>query len=797
MKNSRWFFSLVLFLYLGSDAEAQVTNLTVNGVSSNFSLVQGDSLWWEYNLPIGGTADGQIWIDLNSNGTIDPLTDKQIFGDFTQTDGQYGGNGPGDMDSTVNGHIFCGGGNLGFAPAHYIFTNNNISQSVWGTVIPMPAPAFTVSGTVTPPPQINPQNILVSAGGAWMALTNASGNYTMNFNSSVSGAQMRISVWDKFPPYVVRDTTLTMTVSYTGINFVFARPAAQIVGYLRGEDNYILSNVEIRCYPRQGSGSSKYSTTDASGFFQFGFLLSEINSAPLWGLQASSNGVAPAYFPPYSGSISLHQYDSLRIDLTAVIANDSITGRITVNGDPPNNRSFRIYARTSNDSGQTETSTHPTTGNFTLHVTRNIYNYYPGLNNLPSEYGYDWSNVLMHPGNTNIVLNVQSIAWLPQTSNTSNSLRSISFVNSSTGWVAGANGTVLATTNAGSTWSSQTTNTSNTINGICFINSSTGWFVGDGGIIKKTTNGGANWLSQNSTTLLDLKAVQFLDANIGWVVGGSSTSSGIVLKTTNAGTTWSPSPGYLDRLLAIYMVNASIGWAGGYSGILRTTDGGSTWDPQSGGIPPVYSVHFADLNSGWASGEYHECIHTTNGGANWETQSVGQQHGLRSVFCINSSTAWIAASNGCIYRTTNGGATWTRQLANTWNQLYAVRFVDANNGWVVGDNGTILRTTSGGSAVSVRDNQPTTAPSDFALSQNYPNPFNPTTTIRFELPKESHVTLRIYNMLGQQVMNVVDDRRAAGKYELRIDASHLASGVYFYRLLAGDFSSMKKLILLK
>jgi hypothetical protein len=167
------------------------------------------------------------------------------------------------------------------------------------------------------------------------------------------------------------------------------------------------------------------------------------------------------------------------------------------------------------------------------------------------------------------------------------------------------------------------------------------------------------------------------------------------------------------------------------------------------------------------------------------------------VFCINSSTAWIAASNGCIYRTTNGGATWTRQLANTWNQLYAVRFVDANNGWVVGDNGTILRTTSGGSAVSVRDNQPTTAPSDFALSQNYPNPFNPTTTIRFELPKESHVTLRIYNMLGQQVMNVVDDRRAAGKYELRIDASHLASGVYFYRLLAGDFSSMKKLILLK
>src|SRR5450759_5911795 len=92
-------------LFLGYHAEAQVTNLTVNGMSSNFTFVQGDALTWEYNLPVGGTANCEIWIDINGNGVIDPLIDKSVFGVFSQTDGQSGTNRPGDMDSTVNGPV--------------------------------------------------------------------------------------------------------------------------------------------------------------------------------------------------------------------------------------------------------------------------------------------------------------------------------------------------------------------------------------------------------------------------------------------------------------------------------------------------------------------------------------------------------------------------------------------------------------------------------------------------------------------------------------------------------------------
>ena len=83
------------------------------------------------------------------------------------------------------------------------------------------------------------------------------------------------------------------------------------------------------------------------------------------------------------------------------------------------------------------------------------------------------------------------------------------------------------------------------------------------------------------------------------------------------------------------------------------------------------------------------------------------------------------------------------------------------------------------------------------LSQNYPNPFNPSTTIRYGLPSRSHVTLSIFNTLGQQVATLVEGEMEAGYHEVQFDASGLASGVYLYRLQAGDFVQTKRLLLLK
>jgi hypothetical protein len=97
------------------------------------------------------------------------------------------------------------------------------------------------------------------------------------------------------------------------------------------------------------------------------------------------------------------------------------------------------------------------------------------------------------------------------------------------------------------------------------------------------------------------------------------------------------------------------------------------------------------------------------------------------------------------------------------------------------------------------DVTPATAglPREYRLDQNLPNPFNPTTEIRFALPAQGHVTLVVYNTLGQRVATLIDEPAPAGYHQVRLDAKGLASGVYFYRLTAGRFTQTRKMVLLK
>jgi hypothetical protein len=88
-------------------------------------------------------------------------------------------------------------------------------------------------------------------------------------------------------------------------------------------------------------------------------------------------------------------------------------------------------------------------------------------------------------------------------------------------------------------------------------------------------------------------------------------------------------------------------------------------------------------------------------------------------------------------------------------------------------------------------------PAEFALRQNYPNPFNPTTTIRYELPSDEMVTLAVYDILGREVVTLVNDRQTAGYYEIPFRADNVASGIYFYRLTAGKFTDVQKMIVLR
>jgi len=88
-------------------------------------------------------------------------------------------------------------------------------------------------------------------------------------------------------------------------------------------------------------------------------------------------------------------------------------------------------------------------------------------------------------------------------------------------------------------------------------------------------------------------------------------------------------------------------------------------------------------------------------------------------------------------------------------------------------------------------------PGEFSLDQNYPNPFNPTTEIRFTLPEDNHVQLKVFNSLGQEVQTLIDQMAPAGNHTVKLDAKNLATGMYFYRIQAGGFVAMKKMLLLK
>ena len=127
----------------------------------------------------------------------------------------------------------------------------------------------------------------------------------------------------------------------------------------------------------------------------------------------------------------------------------------------------------------------------------------------------------------------------------------------------------------------------------------------------------------------------------------------------------------------------------------------------------------------------------------------------------------------------------TQTLATDGTYLYA------------GDRGTGVWRRPLSEMITSAESFLSNLPSWYSLEQNYPNPFNPSTTIQYALPSRSHVTLTIFNTLGQIVRELVNGEMDAGYHQVEFDGSNLASGVYLYRMQAGSFVETRKLILLR
>jgi len=130
-----------------------------------------------------------------------------------------------------------------------------------------------------------------------------------------------------------------------------------------------------------------------------------------------------------------------------------------------------------------------------------------------------------------------------------------------------------------------------------------------------------------------------------------------------------------------------------------------------------------------------------------------------------------------------------------WNDLVntpIIIYIDIGNDGTIDDTLTIKNQITG-----IDDKSTHGIPDEYQLAQNYPNPFNPITKIRYSLPQQSNVSLIVYNVLGQEVITLVNEEKLIGNYEVNFEANGLPSGIYFYRLHAGNFVETKKLILMK
>ncbi|MFC2085294.1 T9SS type A sorting domain-containing protein [Bacteroidota bacterium] len=134
--------------------------------------------------------------------------------------------------------------------------------------------------------------------------------------------------------------------------------------------------------------------------------------------------------------------------------------------------------------------------------------------------------------------------------------------------------------------------------------------------------------------------------------------------------------------------------------------------------------------------------------------------------------------------------------SGTTEHLNGINFIDSETGWAVGGN-KILKTTNGGITTSVEETETKSVADNFYLSQNYPNPFNPSTKIKYSIPKQNIVTLKVFDVLGGEVATLVNKEHSQGNYEIEFNGNNLTSGIYFYRLIAGNYIETKKMILVK
>jgi photosystem II stability/assembly factor-like uncharacterized protein len=339
------------------------------------------------------------------------------------------------------------------------------------------------------------------------------------------------------------------------------------------------------------------------------------------------------------------------------------------------------------------------------------------------------------------------------------------------------------------------------------------------GRILATPDGGTTWRTTTSVPYVSGLAVDITNDNVCYAGFSGTTAGTHIAKTTDGGSTWINVTGNYPNIpvlrIALRTAAPRTVFVGTDLGVYKSTDDGATWVSFNNGMPTLaifdlkykestqillaathgrgcwtfdygsfLPIEMASFNATALSGSV---VHLA-----WKTLSEINNYGFE-IQRSSSPSAPFSPLPGAFVRghgTTLAPETYAYDDATagpgTW--YYRLKQIDLDGASHYIDPVSVMNSAAATG---------TAAPAAFALLQNNPNPFNPSTTIRFDLASDRDVSLRVYNSLGQVIADLVSGHRPAGSYSVTWDANGVASGVYFYRLEAGNFVQTRKLIVLK
>jgi hypothetical protein len=230
------------------------------------------------------------------------------------------------------------------------------------------------------------------------------------------------------------------------------------------------------------------------------------------------------------------------------------------------------------------------------------------------------------------------------------------------------------------------------------------------------------------------------------------------------------------------------------SGPYLSLDNGASWNLVDEGLSNEVINTLAVSGSNLFAGTNDGVYFSTNKGVKWNSASNGLTNTHINALAVSGSNLYAGTNNG-FFLSTNNGQNWISVNGGFTDTTIQKLAVSNSHVFAVTNNNTIWRRSI--SEITEIKKDKSVTPADFALRQNYPNPFNPTTSISFSISKSSFVKLKIFDALGREIATLVNEELPAGTYSRQWNASGFSSGVYFYRLQAGDYTATKKLSLLK